>query len=99
MKGILVLSNPEEQFHLDIDAWSRLMFERNSTKHGIPANTNARDAATRYPETFMCICAYYATRKAGILPDISYADFEMRWDGFRMEEINEDLTNPTTPAQ
>lgn len=96
MKATVTLIEPEEHLSTDVDSWARMMFERNATKHGLPS-VPMREAAGRFPESYMCICAYYALRRHGQI-SLSYEEFENRWGGVEFETADEDPTSPAPSA-
>lgn len=96
MKGTVSLIDPEETLIVNVDAWARLQFERNARRHGIPPGP-IKDVAAQMPETYICIAAYYALKRAGLV-STDYAAFEDRWAGIDIEDEEEDLTDPTQPG-
>lgn len=92
MKATVTLTNPEEVLVTEIDSWARMMFERNASKHGLPS-VPMREAASRFPESYLCICCFYALKR-GRQIDLTFDQFELRWGGVDLDQGEEDPTGP-----
>ena len=95
MKVVLGLSDPEEQFTVEVDARDRRAFERAGA-NALGLKGALQDEIRRIPDSYIAWLSWHAARRTGLI-DVGYDDFDKR-----LTDIDPDVSGvedpPTGPA-
>lgn len=96
MKLTVHLADPEEEYHVEVDARDRRSFERLAVRDlGKIADGHLKDTINRVPEVYVAWLAWHALCVRTKVADLRWVEFDARLVETETEDDEEEAPNPT----